>query len=203
MVDVGSVETSSSDPVKKSDEEEPISLVAGVGNSEVVSSSLVKEEPISQPNLSIDPSDGNVGDLKTAEAGDKGTEIDNKSPVKTSANQRTPEVTLERCIFDTSNRTSGTEMEWSSDESSFIHLSQPKNPIESESPPKLDNSSLFNKPLIKKGAWSEEESRCLTEGVQIFGEGKWKDIISNYPTLQCRTSNQLKDRYRNIKGRSK
>ena len=107
----------------------------------------------------------------------------------------------------------GAEMGWSSDESQNIdNASVPDKgtPVkataagqsETDTPSKTGASQF--KLLTRKGAWSEEESRCLLEGVQKFGEGKWKEIREEaYSVLRYRTTNQLKDKYRNIKGRVK
>lgn len=117
-------------------------------------------------------------------------------------------------IFDRAMASSpGTEMGWTSDESASIHEGSPaKRPRgkrggaaekERDTPTKDTNSGKF-KFVVRKGAWSEEESRCLLEGVEKFGEGKWKEIREEaFSVLRYRTTNQLKDKYRNMKGRPK
>lgn len=104
-------------------------------------------------------------------------------------------------IFDRA-RASNSDIEWSSEESAPIHSPQHKK-IHPPSKRTKSNSPQMNSPnnYIKKGAWSEAESQCLLEGVDCYGEGKWKEIKASYPDLRFRTTNQLKDKYRNIKGR--
>lgn len=120
-------------------------------------------------------------------------------------------------IFDRATP-SNTEMDWSSDESSSIQSAREppgnddNNNGSTSAEGEKDKSTLkpakaspsnFKFPL-RKGAWSEEESRCLLEGVEKFGEGKWKEIRAQaYSVLRFRTTSQLKDKYRNIKGRPK
>lgn len=100
-------------------------------------------------------------------------------------------------IFDCAE--SGTEMEWSSDESPCVN---PLLDVSTLSPEALATPPIASIP--RKGAWSSEESRCLLEGVEKYGEGKWKEIrAESYSVLMLRTTNQLKDKYRNIKGRPK
>lgn len=112
-----------------------------------------------------------------------------------------------RGIFDRGAE-SGTEMNWSSDESTSINPASKdisKNTPTAQTATETSSHSLTpTGSFRKKGAWSEEESRCLLEGVEKFGEGKWKEIrAESYSVLKHRTTNQLKDKYRNIKGRSK
>ena len=105
-------------------------------------------------------------------------------------------------IFDRGIESS-VEMEWSSDESIPITSGKTTGIVgqtDSFNLVTLPTQSSFN----RKGAWSEEESRCLLEGVEKFGEGKWKEIrAESYSILKYRTTSQLKDKYRNIKGRQK
>ena len=104
---------------------------------------------------------------------------------------------------------SGTEMDWSSDESTCIRplgdISGQESPVKSVTVAlKTTPTPMPTRSFIRKGAWSEEESRCLLEGVEKYGEGKWKEIrAESYSVLKHRTTNQLKDKYRNIKGRAK
>lgn len=119
-------------------------------------------------------------------------------------------------IFDRGIESS-VEMEWSSDESTPITSGKTAgktasiarqaaadslNPVTllTQAESSWQTQSAFN----RKGAWSEEESQCLLEGVEKFGEGKWKEIrTESYSVLKYRTTSQLKDKYRNIKGRQK
>merc|ERR1719230_2264075 len=49
--------------------------------------------------------------------------------------------------------------------------------------------------------WTEEETRCLTEGVARFGVGKWLKIKRLFRAeLEGRSNVDLKDRWRNIGG---
>ena len=107
-------------------------------------------------------------------------------------------------IFDTAVASS-EEMEWSSDESCLIQTDTVVSPQKNEGSPVTpsNDKALDSSSFIKKGAWSDEESKCLMQGVEIFGEGRWKEIKASYPLLRYRKTNQLKDRYRNIKGRNK
>jgi hypothetical protein len=117
-----------------------------------------------------------------------------------------------RGIFDRAIE-SGTEMEWSSDESTFVSPTKGGGArrdllnLCSETISDISHAITTTPPtdgFIKKGVWSEEESRCLLDGVEKFGEGRWKEIrAESYSILKHRTTNQLKDKYRNIKGRSK
>lgn len=116
-----------------------------------------------------------------------------------------------RGIFDREDE-SGTEMGWSSDESTSISPSKSAGTQQdllalctgTLTDITRTNTSTSTDSFIKKGVWSEEESRCLLEGVEKFGEGKWKEIrAESYSVLKHRTTNQLKDKYRNIKGRPK
>lgn len=109
-----------------------------------------------------------------------------------------------RGIFDRGIE-SGTEMEWSSDESTSISPTKgTSKEMSSICTTEVSHTVTLTDSFMKKGVWSEEESRCLLEGVEKFGEGKWKEIrAESYSVLKHRTTNQLKDKYRNIKGRSK
>eukprot|EP01068_Selenidium_serpulae_P008246 Selendium_serpulae@DN4932_c0_g1_i1.p3 len=49
--------------------------------------------------------------------------------------------------------------------------------------------------------FSLTESEWLKEGINRFGEGKWSKILKSYPFLKCRTTVDLKDKWRNIKKR--
>lgn len=117
----------------------------------------------------------------------------------------TPRPIARQGIFDRTSA-SGTEMEWSSDESASIHSTKAAADVDAfhiAIKPSA-KSPLPVKNFIKKGVWSEEEYGCLMEGVERFGEGKWKEIRTEYySVLQHRTTSQLKDKYRNIKGRTK
>ncbi|KFQ46280.1 Telomeric repeat-binding factor 2, partial [Nestor notabilis] len=50
--------------------------------------------------------------------------------------------------------------------------------------------------LVQK--WTVEESEWIKEGVQKFGEGRWKAICQKYP-FQNRTAVMIKDRWRTMK----
>ncbi|XP_010008404.1 PREDICTED: telomeric repeat-binding factor 2, partial [Nestor notabilis] len=57
------------------------------------------------------------------------------------------------------------------------------------------NSTVFGS---KKQKWTVEESEWIKEGVQKFGEGRWKAICQKYP-FQNRTAVMIKDRWRTMK----
>lgn len=46
--------------------------------------------------------------------------------------------------------------------------------------------------------WTVQESEWIKEGVQKYGEGRWKAICLKYP-FQNRTSVMIKDRWRTMK----
>ncbi|XP_005052337.2 PREDICTED: telomeric repeat-binding factor 2 isoform X1 [Ficedula albicollis] len=50
----------------------------------------------------------------------------------------------------------------------------------------------------KKQKWTMQESEWIKEGVQKYGEGRWKAICLKYP-FQNRTSVMIKDRWRTMK----
>lgn len=118
-----------------------------------------------------------------------------------------------RGIFDGATE-SDNEMAWSSDESAAINNTSNEVPgvatVDASSSANSANPTSSPPPLInikfeiKKGAWSDKESECLMKGVEKLGEGKWKEIRAEYySVLRYRTTNQLKDKYRNIRGRPK
>ena len=45
--------------------------------------------------------------------------------------------------------------------------------------------------------WSSEETKWLEEGVKVYGEGNWAQILKAY-NFNGRTSVNLKDRWRNL-----
>ena len=47
--------------------------------------------------------------------------------------------------------------------------------------------------------WTTEEEHYVVQGVKRFGLGKWKDILEAYPFKSCRTSVDIRDKWRNIK----
>jgi hypothetical protein len=53
----------------------------------------------------------------------------------------------------------------------------------------------------KRVRFKKKEDDALLEGVEKFGEGKWKDILNEYKDVfhEKRTNVNLKDRYRNLK----
>ncbi|KQK80156.1 hypothetical protein AAES_99530 [Amazona aestiva] len=57
------------------------------------------------------------------------------------------------------------------------------------------NSTVFGS---KKQKWTVEESEWIKDGVQKFGEGRWKTICQKYP-FQNRTAVMIKDRWRTMK----
>ncbi|KAM9508163.1 telomeric repeat-binding factor 2 isoform 1-T1 [Guaruba guarouba] len=57
------------------------------------------------------------------------------------------------------------------------------------------NSTIFGS---KKQKWTVEESEWIKDGVQKFGEGRWKVICQKYP-FQNRTAVMVKDRWRTMK----
>ncbi|XP_030898493.2 telomeric repeat-binding factor 2 isoform X2 [Melopsittacus undulatus] len=57
------------------------------------------------------------------------------------------------------------------------------------------NSTVFGS---KKQKWTVEESEWIKQGVQQFGEGRWKAICQKYP-FQNRTAVMIKDRWRTMK----
>ncbi|NXP46290.1 TERF2 factor, partial [Heliornis fulica] len=57
------------------------------------------------------------------------------------------------------------------------------------------NTSVFGS---KKQKWTIQESEWIKEGVQKFGEGRWKAICQKYP-FQNRTAVMIKDRWRTMK----
>ncbi len=119
----------------------------------------------------------------------------------TTSTGGTPEI-KKFGIFDLETVYSA-EMEWSSDESASISgvKNAPQKLTLSTSVMKSPSNSPGKPSTVRRGVWSEEEAQCLTEGVEIYGEGKWKEIRAAYSVLGCRTTSQLKDKYRNIKGR--
>lgn len=54
----------------------------------------------------------------------------------------------------------------------------------------------------KKGGrvfWTDREIMCLKKGVQEDGlRGQWAEILARYPFQDCRTSVDLKDKWRNL-----
>ncbi|XP_067392841.1 telomeric repeat-binding factor 2 isoform X1 [Emydura macquarii macquarii] len=50
----------------------------------------------------------------------------------------------------------------------------------------------------KKQRWTVQESEWIREGVEKFGEGKWKTICEKFP-FENRTSVMIKDRWRTMK----
>lgn len=73
----------------------------------------------------------------------------------------------------------------------------------SEQPSKVKRHSKKCKKANKKSnRWTEEETRCLTEGVDLYGVGQWLKIKKHFHVqLQLRSNVDLKDRYRNVRGK--
>ena len=46
--------------------------------------------------------------------------------------------------------------------------------------------------------WTAEEQDYLRKGVQRFGVGRWKAIMKTYPFNRCRSTVDLKDKWRNM-----
>ncbi|XP_032925787.1 telomeric repeat-binding factor 2 isoform X4 [Catharus ustulatus] len=58
--------------------------------------------------------------------------------------------------------------------------------------------SNVSKNSSKKQKWTVQESEWIKEGVQKYGEGRWKSICLKYP-FQNRTAVMIKDRWRTMK----
>ena len=46
--------------------------------------------------------------------------------------------------------------------------------------------------------WTAEEAGYVREGVKKFGYGNWKKILGAYPFKSCRSSVDIRDKWRNI-----
>ncbi|XP_014745041.1 PREDICTED: telomeric repeat-binding factor 2 isoform X2 [Sturnus vulgaris] len=62
----------------------------------------------------------------------------------------------------------------------------------------LEKSNVTKNSSSKKQKWTMQESEWIKEGVQKYGEGRWKAICLKYP-FQNRTSVMIKDRWRTMK----
>ncbi|KAM7040085.1 telomeric repeat-binding factor 2 isoform 4-T4 [Acridotheres tristis] len=62
----------------------------------------------------------------------------------------------------------------------------------------LEKSNVSKNSSSKKQKWTMQESEWIKEGVQKYGEGRWKAICLKYP-FQNRTSVMIKDRWRTMK----
>ena len=50
----------------------------------------------------------------------------------------------------------------------------------------------------RKNTWTAKEVEAIHRGVESFGEGNWKQIISNEDFHESRTAQDLKDKWRNL-----
>ncbi|XP_063267107.1 telomeric repeat-binding factor 2 isoform X2 [Prinia subflava] len=62
----------------------------------------------------------------------------------------------------------------------------------------LEKSNISRTSSSKKQKWTMQESEWIKEGVQKYGEGRWKSISLKYP-FQNRTAVMIKDRWRTMK----
>jgi hypothetical protein len=46
--------------------------------------------------------------------------------------------------------------------------------------------------------WTEEEAGYVRQGVKKFGYGKWMQIRASYPFKSCRSSVDIRDKWRNM-----
>lgn len=55
----------------------------------------------------------------------------------------------------------------------------------------------------KRVRWTQEEVDNLIEGVQEYGKGSWAEILAAFEFNDCRTSVNLKDKWRNLEKASR
>ncbi|KAF4789248.1 Telomeric repeat-binding factor 2 [Turdus rufiventris] len=94
----------------------------------------------------------------------------------------------EKSIKGRWNSSCGTEEKdsWSDEDELFANAAS------------LEKSNVSKNSGSKKQKWTVQESEWIKEGVQKYGEGRWKAICLKYP-FQNRTSVMIKDRWRTMK----
>lgn len=117
----------------------------------------------------------NVGETSTA-----GPSQTIKREIK-SEFPRSKQLKRRRRIADSSNN-EGVSLQWQDEPARVI-----------SAPPEMTKKTV--KPRKK---WMKNEDTLLLEGVDRFGEGNWKGILTSY-SFGNRTAMQLKDRYRVLK----
>ncbi|XP_056356373.1 telomeric repeat-binding factor 2 isoform X2 [Oenanthe melanoleuca] len=94
----------------------------------------------------------------------------------------------EKSIQGRWNSSCGTEEKdsWSDEDELFANAAS------------LEKNNVSGNSGSKKQKWTLQESAWIKEGVQKYGEGRWKAICLKYP-FQNRTSVMIKDRWRTMK----